>query len=79
MLAAALAFVLVALVIDMRERKIPNWLNALGLIGAIAVAWNNEALGFWFAVAVVAAFVFAFALFKAGAWAGGDGKFFIAL
>jgi len=75
-LAAAVTYFALACGFDLKKRIVPDWLN----YGAIAVAF---ALAAWlgllspeFAAGVATAFVFAYLLYRIGAWAGGDAKFF---
>ncbi|MEK6924161.1 MAG: prepilin peptidase [Candidatus Micrarchaeota archaeon] len=79
LLAAALAFAVAASFFDLRERRIPNALNfaAGALAAAAAVASGAEMIPF--ALFSLFSFIFAYALYKLGAWAGGDAKFFTAL
>ncbi len=76
---------LVASFTDLRERIIPNWLNyALLLVGVLYhaylsfVQWSLTPLIYSFAGLLIA-FVFAYLLWRIGAWAGGDVKLFTAL
>ena len=77
-LFVAAAFCIIASAYDLRERRIPNALNYGGLIAAIAFGIAAGA-GTWFALLVAWSFVFAYALYRLGVWAGGDAKFFTAL
>ncbi|MBI5177472.1 prepilin peptidase [Candidatus Micrarchaeota archaeon] len=75
------ALCLCAVSYDLIERRIPDALNyGLILLGAafgINAAGTQNALGY--AGFVAFSFAFAYAIYKAGAWAGGDVKFFTAL
>ena len=62
---------------DYRERRIPNALNHGALAFALVLALAAGAPPLYYALVLVA-FAFAFALYSAGAWAGGDTKFFTA-
>ncbi len=77
-LVVAAAFCILASVYDLRERRIPNALNYGGLIAAIAFGAAAGA-GLQFVLLVAGSFVFAYLLYRIGAWAGGDAKFFTAL
>ena len=75
-LVIAAIYFLSACAFDLKKRIVPDWLN----YGAIAVAFGSAAwlgvLSLEFAAGVAAAFVFAYAVYRLGAWAGGDVKFF---
>lgn len=75
----SIAFCVAASFFDLRERRIPNFLNAAGALLAVffAVA-NGVALTDFFLIAA-ASFLFAYVLYRIGAWAGGDAKFFTVL
>lgn len=75
----ALAYCLVGSIYDLRERRIPNAVNYAGIAAGAAVAFFDNTLGVGFAIAVVLSFAFAYVLYRMGAWAGGDAKFFTGL
>ena len=62
---------------DYKERRIPNAIPRLCLAFSLAAALLSNAPALYYAF-VLAAFVFALALYAVGAWAGGDAKFFTA-
>ncbi len=67
---------------DLKQNRVPNALNFSGLLAALSIAFLGgigRALFFQFAASLFFAAVFAFLLFRAGAWRGGDAKFFVAL
>jgi len=73
-----LAFSAAATAYDLRERRIPNILNYAFLLAAAGLAyWSGYGLGY--AAFVAASFCFAYLVYRLGAWAGGDAKFFTAL
>lgn len=66
---------------DVRFRTIPNWLClltlAIGLVGAFV---NASGMGLlWHAAHFGVALLIGMALFAAGWWGGGDGKFYAAV
>lgn len=64
--------------LDYKERKIPDWLNALFLIFSLSASYLNQSL--WlFLQAFVFSLLFSIVLYRLGAWGGGDAKFFAAL
>jgi Flp pilus assembly protein protease CpaA len=77
-LAFALTFAFAASLFDLKERRIPDWLNYSFLAAALVFGWIQGVFGTTLLFSAVA-FVFAFVLFKAGVWAGGDAKFFSSL
>lgn len=83
LLLVALVYALAASWLDLRERKIPNALNAGAFALVFLAAFFNgffaNQLGVWFVVFIAVAFAFSFAIYLAGAWAGGDAKFFTVL
>jgi len=72
-----LAFSAAATAFDLRERRIPDALNYLFLAAAAALAFSAGA-GVNYAAFVAASFCFAYVVYRLGAWAGGDAKFFTA-
>ena len=83
-LISLLAFIVSASFYDLRERRIPDQLNYFFLFLAFAInlvnsAFSLEFLIFAFLPLVLLSFGFAYLLYKIGAWAGGDVKFFTAL
>ncbi len=78
-LALAAAYAVTASAFDLRSRIIPNWLSYGAFGVALALAFALQALSPPFAIFVALAFGFAYLLYRLGAWAGGDVKFFAAL
>lgn len=78
-IALAAVFSAAAIFFDLRERRIPNLLNYSFLVLAVVLAFLAEKLDFNYVLFVALSFGFAFILYKLGAWAGGDAKFFTAL
>ncbi|MCX6767801.1 MAG: prepilin peptidase [Candidatus Micrarchaeota archaeon] len=80
--AAFLVFAALATAYDLRERRIPDVLNFFFLACAAALAFFHfngaPAACALFAAFVAAAFAFAYLVYRLGAWAGGDVKFFTA-
>ncbi|MFA6049405.1 MAG: prepilin peptidase [Candidatus Micrarchaeia archaeon] len=79
---AALFFCLAASIFDLKTGKVPNSLNYAGFAAALAAAFSGglpSALLAQYAILLFFSFCFAFALFRIGAWGGGDAKFFTAL
>ncbi len=82
---AFFAYAATACYTDLRWRIVPNLLNYSALATAILLVTGAalfegaaiDALAYAFFVA--AAFLFAYLLYRAGAWAGGDAKFFTGL
>lgn len=77
--AAAALLSVAATYTDLRRRMIPDWLNYSALALAVVVAYWVGALGIAYVALVALSFAFAYALYRLGAWAGGDVKFFTAL
>lgn len=77
--ASAMLFSAASVFFDLRERRIPNPLNALGFAAALAFAAASGRQLFEFLIFSAAAFAFAYLLYRLGVWAGGDAKFFTAL
>lgn len=78
--AAALGtFALAATYTDLRERMIPDWLNYGAVIVAAGFAYYTNQLTVTYFALVALAFLFAYALYRLGAWAGGDVKFYTGL
>lgn len=76
---AAVFFALVASHLDLTKRMIPDLLNAVFFVIALGLGvLLHVDLVRQVAFACVA-FAFAFVLYKLGAWAGGDAKFYAAL
>lgn len=77
-LAFAVAFISLASYFDLRQRRVPNALTLpVVAIGVAANAYSNAGLEYYLALSL--AFTFSYALYRLGAWAGGDAKFFTAL
>lgn len=79
--AAFLPFLALATFYDLRERRIPNAVNSAAFAAGVALTVFFKPTAFltnYFAF-VALAFAFAYVLYKIGAWAGGDVKFFLAL
>lgn len=74
--AGAAIYAIVASVFDFRLRIIPDWLNYGAVVVAVGLAAVSGKLNFDYALFVAWGFVFSYALYKLGAWAGGDVKFF---
>ncbi len=75
-------FCVAASFFDCTENRIPNKLNFAALIAALSIAFFGgigRALFFQYAASLFFSAVFAFLLFRVGAWRGGDAKFFVAL
>lgn len=64
--------------LDYGERKIPDWLNALFLVFSLSASYLNASLPL-FLEAFVFSLLFSIILYRLGAWAGGDAKFFTTL
>lgn len=82
-IAVAAAYAATASYLDLKRRIIPDWLTFGGACAGIAAAIygfsaNPGTIAAYSAMLVFSAAI-AFALFKAGAWAGGDLKLFVAL
>ncbi|MGC8850810.1 MAG: prepilin peptidase [Candidatus Micrarchaeia archaeon] len=75
----AAAFACTATVWDLRKRLIPNALNYSFLAAGAALALAQGIFSVGYVGLVALSFAFAYALYKAGVWAGGDAKFFTAL
>ncbi len=78
-LVLSLAYALAASAFDLKERRIPNSLNYAGIALAVAAAVLGNANLVLFAAFSAAAYAFSYLLYRLGAWAGGDAKFFTAL
>jgi preflagellin peptidase FlaK len=82
-LAAFLPLFAIATAYDLRERRIPNAVNFAFLTAGVALTvyfkWNTPEYFAGYFAFVAASFAFAYVLYKLGAWAGGDVKFFLAL
>ncbi len=80
-LGVFLAFSVAATYFDLRWRMIPDWLNYSFLL--VGIGLNLFFIGIFSVVPVLAAviswFLFAYAVYRLGGWAGGDVKFFAAL
>ncbi|OIO22673.1 hypothetical protein AUJ65_05690 [Candidatus Micrarchaeota archaeon CG1_02_51_15] len=76
-MVVAAAYLVTACAWDVKERRIPDWLNYGAWATALLIAvWQGriaEAAG-----ASALAFAFAYFLYRIGAWAGGDAKLFAA-
>jgi len=79
LLLLLLAFCLLASLFDLRRRVVPDWLNATFFAVALSMAFFLRAGLIQQLLFVAFCFAFAFVLYKLGAWAGGDAKFFTAL
>jgi Flp pilus assembly protein protease CpaA len=77
-ICCASAYAIASTVYDLKLRIIPDWLNYLSLIAAVACCWWVGRLDLGYAIFVAAAFVFSWLLYQLGVWAGGDVKFFTA-
>ncbi|MFH1200117.1 MAG: prepilin peptidase [Candidatus Micrarchaeota archaeon] len=80
-LAVFLAFSAAASYTDLKRREIPDWLNYSFLAAGILLSvyyGGTEALPGTL-LAIVVWFGFSYAVYRAGAWAGGDVKFFSAM
>ncbi len=71
-----LAYSVAASYVDLRERRIPNYLSYSFLALAAALATLGNKLDARFAAGVALAFAFAYSAYRIGVWAGGDAKFF---
>ncbi len=71
-----LAFGLLASFFDVRERRVPNWLNAGFFTAALALWVLGGASNYWFFIQTSLALVAGYVLYKYGVWAAGDAKFF---
>ncbi|MFH1106446.1 MAG: A24 family peptidase [Candidatus Micrarchaeota archaeon] len=80
-LGAFLAFSAAASFTDLKSREIPDWLNyGFLLVGAgLALYLNGPGALLGLFAVVLAWFCFAYAVYRLGAWAGGDVKFFSAM
>ena len=77
---AAFVFIVAASVFDLRFRRLPYLLNACFFaFAALASVFSQPGTFPSFAVFSLLSFCFAFLLYRAGAWGGGDAKFFVAL
>jgi len=76
---SAVVLCLAAIALDLRERRIPNWLTYSFVFFVLVQAFLLGKLSAAFAFFSVASFVFAYIAYRLGAWAGGDAKFFTAL
>lgn len=77
-LVFAVAFIALASYFDLRQRRVPNALTLPVIaIGVAANAYSNAGQEYYFALFF--AFAFSYVLYRLGAWAGGDAKFFTAL
>lgn len=72
---AFIAFGVAASFFDLRERRVPNVVNA-GFFALALGTWFFENANFWFFVQFSLALVVGYALYKAGVWGAGDAKFF---
>ena len=75
---SVLAFILSSGFFDLKEKRIPDWLNAFFFLLALVLAWLQGVFSQSLVLALVS-FAFAVVLFKLGVWAGGDAKFFASL
>src|SRR5262249_31013395 len=77
---AFVGLMLVAVVLDVRSRRIPNWLTGTGLIAALVLrsVMGRDSLVGGLSGAGLAALV-SLPLFAIGALGGGDGKLLIAI
>ncbi len=75
----SLAYAAIAAAWDLSSRRIPDALNLAGVVIAVIAAVLSGTSLLPFAALSVAAFAFAYVLYRLGAWAGGDAKFFTAL
>lgn len=73
--------VIVAAVIDLRERRIPNWLTAGGVVMGIALnSFLYESAGFWMSLAGIGAALLVYMpLFLIRAMGAGDAKLMAAV
>jgi len=80
-LAPLLAMLCVACVVDLRERRIPNWLNLLMLVSGLANAavWGAPVALQAALIGVVVGFSLVFVQFALGAVGGGDVKMLAAV
>ncbi len=80
-LAVVLTFSLAASYTDLKRREIPNALNLCGLLFGLALNYFAHSVSGLLAAGAfaAAAFLFSYAVYRLGAWAGGDVKFFTAL
>ena len=72
----AIAFGIAASYTDLKERRVPNKLTLVFAVAALGLALASGKLTPAFAACVAIAFAFAYLAYRAGAWAGGDAKFF---
>lgn len=77
-LFALLFYTATASWLDYKERKIPDWLNALFLLFSLAASFVYERPALFVQVFLFA-LLFSVMLYRLGAWAGGDAKFFAVL
>jgi prepilin peptidase CpaA len=72
---------MLAAVIDLRERRIPNWLNLLMLASGLlnAVVWGNPVSIHLAMLGVLTGFALTFLQFSMGAIGGGDVKMLAAI
>ncbi|MFH1056478.1 MAG: A24 family peptidase [Candidatus Micrarchaeota archaeon] len=75
---ATAAFLLVAAWLDLKSGKIPNRFNALFFVFSAAANFANSTVSL-FLLFLAVAFALSLAVYYAGAWAGGDAKFFTIL
>ncbi len=77
-LVSFIIFAAVATVFDLRERRIPDVLNFFFLVVAVGLVFSSGSFSTAYLLFIAASFIFAYALYRLGAWAGGDAKFFTA-
>lgn len=72
-------FCIAATYTDLRSRMIPDWLNYGAVAVAALFAFYTNRLSVQYVAFVILAFAFAYAIYRLGAWAGGDVKFYTGL